>query len=239
MLDALQQLGVKYRWLADGDTLELQGAAGKFRRPARPLFLGNAGTASRFLTTMCTLITDGNTTITGVARLKERPIKDLTDALRANHCSIRFLEKEGFFPFEITGSGLRGGEIELDAKVSSQFVSSILMSAPYAQTPVRLRVRDPVSLPYIEMTIQMMAHFGVNVKRIQPDVFEVPLGCYKNPTEYVIEGDASSASYPLAIAAITGGRRLTHAQTTSRTHRHTHHTNAHSHTLSNRLASNR
>lgn len=133
----------------------LHGSGGKqLKAPKKPLFLGNAGTASRFLTTACNIV-PGKCVLTGVGRLKERPIEDLTKALLSNGCKINFLEKPGCFPIETEGplfpGGRKplhnneiGGKISLSANISSQYVSSVLISAPYASNPVELQLSsDP------------------------------------------------------------------------------------------------
>lgn len=141
----------------------------------------------------------------------ERPIKDLVEALSHHQgCKISYLGKDGCPPLEITGTGLRGGKVELAANVSSQFVSSILLSAPYAHEPVTLVLdasKEVVSQPYIDMTISLMKAFGVTVE-VSPDkrVYKVPKSQYKNPSHFAVESDASSATYPLTMAAITGGK---------------------------------
>nr|AGK89942.1 tetra-functional AROM-like protein [Acanthamoeba castellanii str. Neff] len=220
MLAALRRLGVQYKWLDQGLTLYIKGSGGQLQPPKEPeipFFLGNAGTASRFLTTMCTLVTPPagstekvSTILTGVDRLKERPISDLVEALRENGCVINYLEKEGYFPIEVVGGkGLNGGVINLSAKLSSQYVSSILLSAPYALNDVDLQIKgEAVSQPFIEMTIKVMQQFGVKVVDTSKEdkiSWFIPRGVYHNPKDFVVEPDASSASYPLALAAITGG----------------------------------
>jgi pentafunctional AROM polypeptide len=199
--------------------LVAKGGEGTLVPPGKELYLGNAGTAARFLTTVCALVrsTDGSqtTTITGNARMKQRPVGPLVDALRANGTSIKYKEAEGSLPLEIDASstGFAGGHIKLAASVSSQYVSSILLCAPYAREPVVLELTggQVISQPYIDMTIAMMKTFGVEVVRRKDevsgqllDVYDIPTGLYSNPGEYIIESDASSATYPLAIAAITG-----------------------------------
>ncbi|KAJ3416680.1 3-dehydroquinate dehydratase (3-dehydroquinase) [Chytridiales sp. JEL 0842] len=218
MLDALQKLvGITYDWEDHGQTLVVTGGAGKLRVPSSEVYLGNAGTAARFLTTVCSLVPiaspDGpaSTIVTGNARMKQRPIGPLVDALRADGCEIEYLESEGCLPLSITpnGKGLLGGHIKLSASISSQYVSSILLSAPYAAEEVTLElIGDAViSQPYIDMTISMMASFGVIVKRTPgTDIYHIPQGVYKNPATYEVEADASSATYPLAFAAITGSQ---------------------------------
>jgi pentafunctional AROM polypeptide len=181
----------------------------------KEVYLGNAGTAARFLATVCTLVQPAptRTVITGNARMKQRPIGPLVDALRANGSEIDYLESQGCLPLSIAPAGLKGSRIKLAASVSSQYVSSILLCAPYASEPVILELTggQVISQPYIDMTIAMMRTFGVDVvRRTDPetgkllDVYEIPCTVYKNPSEYNIESDASSATYPLAIAAITG-----------------------------------
>ncbi|KAJ1741988.1 3-dehydroquinate dehydratase (3-dehydroquinase) [Coemansia sp. RSA 1086] len=211
MLAALQALGAcTVAWEDGGDTLLVTGNGGQLHRPDTALFLGNAGTAARFLSTTAVLVNakDGNTVLTGNSRMKQRPIGPLVDALRANGCEIEYCEGEGSLPLRVahSGSGLPGGHIQLAASVSSQYVSSILLCAPYAQQPVRLELvgGKVISQPYIDMTIAMMAQFGVHVERLAENEYMIPTGTYTNPTEYVVESDASSATYPLAFAAITG-----------------------------------
>lgn len=181
----------------------------------KELYLGNAGTASRFLATVCTLVQPRNglthTTITGNARMKQRPIGPLVDSLTTNGISITYVESTGSLPLCIEASGFPGGYIRLAASVSSQYVSSILLCAPYAAEAVVLELTGGVviSQPYIDLTIAMMAEFGIQVERVVVDgqasnTYRIPRGAYVNPPTYNIESDASSATYPLALAAITG-----------------------------------
>ena len=145
--------------------------------------------------------------------MKQRPIGPLVTALRANGSRIDFLESEGCLPLAIAPQGLKGSQLQLAASVSSQYVSSILLCAPYAEEPITLELigGQVISQPYIDMTVAMMKTFGVDVVRRKDsatgkflDVYEIPKAVYTNPPEYNIESDASSATYPLAIAAITG-----------------------------------
>jgi pentafunctional AROM polypeptide len=143
--------------------------------------------------------------------MKQRPIGPLVEALVANGCNIKYLQNIGSLPIEITpnGQGLKGGLINLSASISSQYVSSILMAAPYASAQVILSLEGDtvISQPYIDMTIAMMKSFGINVEKENgKDRYLVPQGVYKNPPDYFIEADASSATYPLAFAAISGTR---------------------------------
>eukprot|EP00124_Ichthyophonus_hoferi_P004631 Ihof_evm1s535 gene=Ihof_evmTU1s535 len=173
------------------------------------IYLGNAGTAARFLTTTTTFIPSTTSCVlTGNSRMKQRPIGPLVDALCNNGANIQYQETNGCLPLRISGGGLIGGSIDLSAAISSQYVSSILIGAPYAANPVTLTLTggEVVSQPYIDMTLQLLAQFGVYVNRKQDtNIYEIPQTPLTNPPEFMVEGDASSATYPLAIAAITGG----------------------------------
>ncbi|EEH44586.2 pentafunctional AROM polypeptide [Paracoccidioides brasiliensis Pb18] len=213
MLTALERLGAAtFSWESQGEVLVVNGNGGRMVASPKELYLGNAGTASRFLTTVATLAQKGSvasSVLTGNARMKQRPIGDLVDALKANGADIEYLENPKSLPLKITASGgFAGGEMRLDAKVSSQYVSSLLMCAPYAKEPVTLRLvgGKPVSQLYVDMTTAMMRSFGIDVKKSETEehTYHIPRGVYKNPAEYVVESDASSATYPLAIAAMTG-----------------------------------
>ncbi|KAF7795466.1 hypothetical protein EIP86_006627 [Pleurotus ostreatoroseus] len=220
MMNALLELnGAKFSWEDGGETLVVEGGAGRLSVPAKgkEIYLGNAGTAARFLTSVCTLVQSSGaserTVITGNARMKQRPIGPLVDALRANGSTVDYLESSGCLPLSIAPAGLQGGVIQLAASVSSQYVSSILLCAPYAREAVTLELvgGQVISQPYIDMTIAMMKTFGIEVIRQRDpetkkhlDVYTIPKGVYTNPAVYNIESDASSATYPLAIAAITG-----------------------------------
>ncbi|KAL8951410.1 MAG: hypothetical protein Q9183_007458, partial [Haloplaca sp. 2 TL-2023] len=141
--------------------------------------------------------------------MKKRPIGPLVEALQANGAGVEYVEGKGSLPLRVkAGQRMKGGDIDLAATVSSQYVSSLLMCAPYADQDVTLRLvgGKPISQLYIDMTTAMMASFGIHVKKstTEEHTYHIPRGRYSNPKEYVIESDASSATYPLAIAAITG-----------------------------------
>ncbi|KAI0181875.1 Pentafunctional AroM protein [Hypoxylon sp. FL1284] len=213
MLSAIAKLnGASYSWEDAGEVLVVTGKGGKLQASQESLYLGNAGTASRFLTTvvaLCSPTSTASTVLTGNARMKVRPIGPLVDALRSNGIDIKYLERENSLPVQVNAAGgLDGGVIELAATISSQYVSSLLMCAPYAKKPVTLRLvgGKPISQLYIDMTIDMMKAFGISVTKSadEPHTYHIPQGVYKNPDEYVVESDASSATYPLAVAAITG-----------------------------------
>ena len=198
----------------NGDTIVVKGNGGNFVTCDEQLYLGNAGTASRFLTTVASLVnvneqSNDYTVLTGNARMQERPVGPLVNALRANGSEIEYLNNEGSLPLKIkAGKGLKGGRVELAATISSQYVSSILMCAPYAEKEVTLALvgGKPISQLYIDMTIAMMKDFGISVTRDphEEHTYHIPKGVYSNPDVYEVESDASSATYPLAFAAMTG-----------------------------------
>lgn len=198
----------------NGDTVVVNGNGGNFITCDEQLYLGNAGTASRFLTTVAALVnvnseSNDYTILTGNARMQERPVGPLVDALAANGSQIEYLNNKGSLPLKVkAGKGLKGGRIELAATISSQYVSSILMCAPYADKEVTLALvgGKPISQLYIDMTIAMMKDFGIIVTRdaTEEHTYHIPKGVYTNPAVYEVESDASSATYPLAFAAMTG-----------------------------------
>lgn len=213
MLTALSKLQcATFSWEEDGDVLVVEGNGGSLKACKDELYLGNAGTASRFLSTVVALATPtvvNSTVLTGNNRMKERPIGPLVESLVSNGVEVDFLERRGSLPLRVTAAGgLKGGDINLAATISSQYVSSLLMCAPYAKKPVTLRLvgGKPISQPYIDMTMAMMASFGVHVERSTSEqhTYHIPVQSYSNPEHYEIESDASSATYPLAVAAITG-----------------------------------
>jgi len=228
MMDALVKLqGASFAWEDDGRILAVTGNGGVLQASENDLYIGNAGTASRFLTSVATLAKPSSqdwSILTGNKRMQERPIGDLVNALRANGAGIEYVKKshdshyvektimkkeDESLPLKIKATGgMKGGIINLAANESSQYVSSILLCAPYAREPVTLRMLGgvPISQPYIDMTIAMMRSFGVQVSGDIKEkyTYYIPRAHYKNPKEYMVESDASSATYPLAIAAITG-----------------------------------
>lgn len=206
MLDALSALGVNYQLSHDRTICDVQGVGGILQSDhALELFLGNAGTAMRPLTaTLC--LGNNNIVLTGEPRMKERPIGHLVDALRQGGAKIDYLENEGYPPLHIKG-GFTGGDIKVDGSVSSQFLTALLMAAPLAKQDTEITIiGDLVSKPYIDITVKMMAMFGVLVTNHNYQKFTVKANqCYQSPGDYLVEGDASSASYFLAAAAIKGG----------------------------------
>lgn len=207
MLNGLKQLGVNYQLSEDKTVCEVEGLGRAFS-PNEPLelYLGNAGTAMRPLAAALCL-GGGEFVLTGEPRMKERPIGHLVDALRSAGADITYLENENYPPLKIMGTGLKGGEVEIDGSISSQFLTAFLMAAPLAQADTVIRIKgDLVSKPYIDITLHIMAQFGVEVENRNYQEFVVRGNqTYVSPGELLVEGDASSASYFLAAAAIKGG----------------------------------
>jgi 3-phosphoshikimate 1-carboxyvinyltransferase len=145
--------------------------------------------------------------LSGEERMKERPIRDLVDALRSLGADISYMETDGFPPVCINAHGLKGGSVSVRGNISSQYLTALLICAPYAESPLHIHVEgELISAPYILLTLNVMKHFGIEVKHADLMDFYVPKGVYKTPGDYMVEGDASSASYPLAAAAIAGGK---------------------------------
>ncbi|NLS11309.1 3-phosphoshikimate 1-carboxyvinyltransferase [Vibrio sp. SM6] len=207
MLNALTSLGVQYQLSADKTQCVIHGVGGAFEtKNVTELFLGNAGTAMRPLAAALCLGT-GEYVLTGEPRMKERPIGHLVDALKQAGAKIDYLEAEGYPPLRILGTGLNGGTVTIDGSISSQFLTAFLMAAPLAKQDVVIQIEgDLVSKPYIDITLHIMAQFGVEVENQNYQKFVVRAGqMYQSPGEFLVEGDASSASYFLAAAAIKGG----------------------------------
>ncbi|GIU34255.1 3-phosphoshikimate 1-carboxyvinyltransferase [Shewanella colwelliana] len=207
MLASLEQLGVNYRLSEDKTICELDGIGGAMNASdAQTLFLGNAGTAMRPLCAALTL-GSGTFTLTGEPRMEERPIGDLVDALAQLGADVTYLKNPGFPPLTINATGLNGGDVEIAGDLSSQFLTALLMVAPLARSTVNIKIKgELVSKPYIDITIALMAQFGVEVKNHNYERFEILSGqAYVSPGTVLVEGDASSASYFLAAGAIKGG----------------------------------
>lgn len=214
MKEALTGLGVVHELMADGKT-RVVGCGGAFPAASAELNLGNAGTAMRPLTAaLCTVKAEGTYVLDGVPRMRERPIVDLIDGLVQLGADVECSDT-GCPPVTIrnTAAGLKGGTTRVSGKISSQYLSALLMAAPFAANDVRIEIVDTlVSVPYVKMTVNLMARFGVGVTvNADNTLFTVAAGQrYKSPGTVFVEGDASSASYFLAGAAITGGKVTIH-----------------------------
>lgn len=207
MVDALAKLKISYEEDRPNKRITVRGVAGRIPVVEAKLFLGNAGTAIRPLTAALTL-GHGRFVLDGIERMRERPIQDLLEGLNQLGAHVRSIHNTGCPPVEIIADGLQGGVTELSGAISSQYLTAILLTSPYAKTPVEIRIRDHlVSVPYVKMTIRLMSRFGVNVV-VSEDFRNFYINApqnYQSPETYFVEGDASSASYFLAGAAITGG----------------------------------
>ncbi|MFN8606263.1 MAG: 3-phosphoshikimate 1-carboxyvinyltransferase [Vulcanimicrobiota bacterium] len=198
---ALSKLGLSIQ--DEGGVVSVGG--GGVQRPQAHLFLGNAGTAFRPLTAVLSA-TPGDWLISGEPRMCERPIGPLVDALRQWGAEIEYLGHPGFPPLKIKGRKLRGGAIQVDGSLSSQFVSALLMAAPLLETASSLEVvGELVSQPYVNMTLGQLRQFGVKVDHPDNRHYEIQPQRYTSPGEIMVEGDATAASYFLAAGAIGQG----------------------------------
>ena len=206
MTAALETLGIGLTFTEQGTRCLVASNGGPFNVTRADLFLGNAGTAIRPLcAALC--LGEGEFTLTGEPRMLERPIAHLVDALKQLGADIKYEGAEGYPPLRIQASGLRGGKVSIRGNVSSQYLTSLLLASPLAQDALEIEiVGDLVSKPYIDMTMDVMHRFGVNVENDSYRTFLVPGGqSYLSPGIALVEGDASSASYFLSAAAIRGG----------------------------------
>jgi len=205
MLAALGELGVKSEQ-AGALTVRIAGVDGRFPVKKADLFLGNAGTAVRTLTAALAFC-DGEYRIDGVARMHERPIGDLVEALRTLGARIDYLGNDGYPPLSIHAGAVHPrGEVAIRGNVSSQYLTGLLMALPLLGSRTLVRIDgELISKPYVEITLNAMRRFGVTVERDGWRSFTVPAGArYVSPGELYVEGDASSASYFLAAGAISG-----------------------------------
>ena len=206
MLEALKALGVGVASLG-GESWSIKGCGGNFPVKQAELYLGNAGTAFRPLTAALALA-GGDYVLKGVARMHERPIGDLVDGLRQLGANVTYLGNDGFPPLQLKPATIQpGGVVKVRGDVSSQFLTGLLMALPLTGQAATVDVvGELISKPYIEITLAIMARFGVQVQRDGWQRFTVPAGSrYVSPGTIYVEGDASSASYFLAMGAIGGG----------------------------------
>ncbi|URJ31099.1 3-phosphoshikimate 1-carboxyvinyltransferase [Blochmannia endosymbiont of Camponotus sp.] len=209
MLDALRELGVMYRLSSDRKNCEINGIGGALQAKSNNqlvLSLGNAGTAMRPLIAALS-VKPQNVILTGHPRMKDRPILHLVEALRQGGAYIDYMERDNYPPVRLCG-GYYGGEISIQGNISSQFLSSILMMAPLAPQDTYLKVKgELVSRPYIDITLSLIKNFGINIEHDENYRIFYCKGntVYRSPGNYLVEGDASSASYFLAASAIRGG----------------------------------
>ena len=188
----------------EGNCLKVQGSAGRLKGPDIPIDLGNSGTSMRLLAAVAALAR-GSVTLTGTRRMRERPIQNLLDGLNQLGVTARSLNGDGCPPIEVVGGHLKGGKVALDCRISSQFLSALLLIAPFAAQKVDIRVTDGlVSKPYVDMTLEVMERFGVAAERKGYERFAVDSGQTYRSGTYTVESDCSQAGYFWAAAAITG-----------------------------------
>lgn len=206
MIDSLQRLGIGVQTSDDRSELTVSGCGGQIPQAEVNLFLANSGTSIRFLTALVTL-GQGRFHLDGVPRMRARPIQDLLDGLGQLGADVRSEFENGCPPVVVRAGGLPGGSATIHGNVSSQFLSGLLMAAPYAHRDVELRVDGQlVSQPYVRMTLSVMSAFGARVDDSRLDRFQIAAGQRYSGRAYAIEPDASAASYFWAAAAVTGGR---------------------------------
>ncbi len=202
-ITALSHLGIRFR--PEKNALHISGTGGRLRATPSAIDVGESGTLLRFITAMAALA-PGRTTITGSARIQERPIRDLLDALRA--LGIKTVAREnGCPPVAIEGGTLRGGSCPVKGDISSQYISGLLLIAPFAPEGMEIRLTTGlVSKSYVDLTIGLMAQWGVGVTREGYRTFSVAAGQSYRARDYTVPGDWSSANYFFAAAAILNGR---------------------------------
>ena len=202
LIEALRSLGASIA--QERDELVVEGTGGKLVAPSSALYLGNNGTGLRFLTGTVS-VGHGTFVLDGNSRMRQRPIQPLVDALNKMGVRATCVEANGCPPVEIRASGLLGGRTRLTGGLSSQYVSSLLLAAPYAEKDTEIEISTPLpSWPYIRLTLDVMGRFGVEVSVSEDRRFFIKALQAYQPREYVIEGDLSSATYFMAAAAIVG-----------------------------------
>ena len=207
--NALQELGVNISY--EGKNVRVAGTGGKFRPASirKRLYLGNSGTSFRLLLSVVALCR-GEFLLTGTKRMLKRPIGPLVTALKQLGVEVSCVGDNDCPPVFVKANGIRGGAVTIPGDKSSQFVSSLLLSGPYAGNDIEIKLAgELVSRPYLDISIDVMAQFGVRVERDGYRYFKIPSGRDYSPREVAIQGDASSASYFWAAAAVTGGTVVT------------------------------
>ncbi len=204
MVDSLHRLGVEVSQDLAARTATITGLGGGPHRQPADLWLENSGTSIRFLTALCTL-GQGRFRLDGNARMRERPIGPLVDALTRCGAGIQYELAPGCPPLLVDARGWSAERITVSGNLSSQYLSALLMAAPACGRDVEIAVEGPlVSRPYIDMTLEMMRQFGANVNEPEPNCFAIRSTGYRG-RDYAIEPDASAASYFFGVAAVTGG----------------------------------
>ncbi len=203
-MSALKQMGIQID--EKDNTFIVNGKKGSFALCLDPIFLGNSGTSVRLLTAV-TSLGQGVYTLTGTERMRERPIQDLLDGLGQIGASARSVHNNGCPPVEVKGGKIAGGNVYLKCNVSSQFLSGLLLIAPYTAEGIDIHVVEgPVSRPYVDMTVDVMERFGIDITREEYDRFRIKGGQTYRSGRYIVEPDCSQAGYFWAAAAISGAR---------------------------------
>ncbi|MDO9123646.1 MAG: 3-phosphoshikimate 1-carboxyvinyltransferase, partial [Deltaproteobacteria bacterium] len=201
---ALERLGIQIFW--EGDLLHVLGEGGRLKGEEEKIYVGNSGTSMRFLTALVAL-KRGRTLLDGSERMRKRPVADLLDGLRALGVKAYFRDGNGCPPVIIESRGLHGGKVKIRGEESSQFLSALLMVAPYAIEDMHVEITGNLaSRPYVDITRDVMSAFGVEVQSEGYHSFFVRAGQRYQPRKYRIEGDISHASYFFSAAAVTEGR---------------------------------
>jgi 3-phosphoshikimate 1-carboxyvinyltransferase len=199
---ALRQMGVRID--ADSDSLLVHGTGGVLDKCDKPLYLANSGTSMRLLTSVAAL-GKGRYRLTGTQRMCERPIQDLLNALNSIGVNAYSVSKNGCPPIEVEGGIIKGGELSINCGISSQFLSSLLLIAPYTRQGLDITVsKGPVSRPYLDMTVDVMTLLGINVEREAYHNFKIEGGRKYGSGDYAVEPDCSQAGYFWAAAAVSG-----------------------------------
>jgi 3-phosphoshikimate 1-carboxyvinyltransferase len=209
MAAALAALGIEVQADPATRTIRVAGRGGAIPAPTADLWVGNAGTAARFLTALAAAAPHGVYRLDGVAQMRRRPMQGLLAALRTLGVEIRCLREDGHLPVEIRAHGLAGGAVTLDASESSQMLSGLLMVAPLARRPIEIGLASGLRWPFVQMTAQLMEDFGQPpVERAGPHRLRAAAFIpYRRPTgSYEIEPDATAAGYFLALPLVAGGR---------------------------------
>jgi 3-phosphoshikimate 1-carboxyvinyltransferase len=208
-IHALQQIGVTITMDESSLIVEGRGRMPGTGAITQTIYLGNSGTSFRLLLSVVALCR-GDFLMTGTQRMQQRPIGHLVAALNRLGVDVSCVKRDGCPPVRIRASGIRGGRVSLRGDQSSQFLSSLLLSGPYADADIDVEVTgELVSSPYVDMTIHVMDQFGIRVDREHYHRFKIPSGQKYRPREFGVQGDASSASYFWAAAAVTGGTIVT------------------------------
>jgi len=216
-VNALRELGAEIS--VEGENAAVSGAGGEFHSISglKAIYLGNSGTSYRLLLSIVALAR-GDYILGGTSRMRERPIGELVRALNKLGVEASCMGREDCPPVFVRAKGIRGGKVEIEGHTSSQYVSSLLLAGPYAEKNVEIEITGRlVSQPYVDLTLDVMEHFGIAVPHEGYRYFRIPSGQMYAPCQFRIEGDVSSASYFWAAAAVTEGTIVTeniHPRTT-------------------------